>query len=411
MRTSRSIRLLIPLTAAAIGAAACGSSSSGGSSGGSSGSSGPTFTIGYQGPLSGGNAQLGLNMSFAVKLAVDQANAGTTFGKLPFKLAFQQEDDQGTDTAAPAAVAKMLQTSNLIAVVGPAFSGATAASEPTYNKAGVATVSPSATLPTLATSGWKSFFRVVADDNSQGPADAQYMAKVANLTKPYVVDDGSSYGAGLAKAFLGATSANGLSVVKHDTAPASSQCVTGSSGSVQQYGPLAQKIKNSGADSVFYAGYYCDFALLAKQLHSAGYSGQLVSDDGSNDSNYIKQAGADVANGTLLSCACQESIKGSSFASFAAAFKPVAGFEPGTYSAEAYDAANSIISVMKAKGASVTKADIISGLHAPGFSYQGVSKTVSFAANGNYGSPAVYMYKVEAGAIKELGLISDLVGS
>ena len=58
---------------------------------------------------------------------------------------------------------------------------------------------------------------------------------------------------------------------------------------------------------MFYAGYYCDFALLAKQLRGAGFTGQLVSDDGSNDPHYVSQAGASVANGTLLSCACQES--------------------------------------------------------------------------------------------------------
>jgi branched-chain amino acid transport system substrate-binding protein len=349
-------------------------------------------------------------MSFAVKLAVDQANAGTTFGTLPFTLKFVQEDDQGTDTAAPAAVAKVLQISNLIAVVGPAFSAATAASEPTYSKAGVATVSPSASAPDLATSGWHNFFRVVADDNSQGPADALYMGKVGNLKKVYVVDDASTYATGLAKTFIGATSSNGLTLVKHDTAPASSQCVQGSSGNVQQYGPLAQKIKNAGADSVFYAGYYCDFALLAKQLRTAGFTGQLVSDDGSNDSHYVSQAGTNVANGTLISCACQEVITGSAFTNFAKAFKPLAGFPPGTYSAEAYDATNAIIDVMKAKGAGVTKQDIIDGLHAPGYSYQGVSKTVKFASNGNYGGTAVYMYKVENGAIKELGLISKLAG-
>jgi branched-chain amino acid transport system substrate-binding protein len=408
MRTGRTLRLAVPLAVAAIAAAACGSSSSGGSSNGSS--SKPTFTIAYQGPLSGGNAQLGLNMSYAVKLAVNQANAGTTFGNLPFKLAFAQEDDQGTDTAAPAAVAKVLQISNLIAVVGPAFSGATAASEPTYSKAGVATVSPSATAPNLATSGWHNFFRVVADDNSQGPADAQYMAKVGNLKKVYVVDDASTYAAGLSKAFIGAASTNGLTIVKHDTAPATGQCVQGSSGNVAQYGPLAQKVKSSGADSVFYAGYYCDFALFAKQLRGAGFTGQLVSDDGSNDPHYVSQAGASVANGTLLSCACQETITGSAYTSFAKAFKPLAGFPPGTYSAEAYDATNSIIDVMKAKGASVTKADVISGLHASGFNYQGISKVVKFAPNGNYGGSAVYMYKVASGNIKQLGLISKLAG-
>lgn len=406
MRTGRSIRLVVPLAVAAMTAAACGSSSSGGSSNSSTGtSSKPTFTIAYQGPLSGGNQQLGLNMSYAVKLAVNQANAGKTFGPLPFKLAFAQEDDQGSSTAAPAAVAKVLQISNLIAVVGPAFSGATAASEPSYSKAGVATVSPSATDPTLATSGWHNFFRVVADDNAQGPADAKYMAKTAGLKKAYVVNDASTYGAGLAKAFVKAASGVGLSVVKNETAPGTTQCQAGN-GNVQQYGPLAQKVKASGADSVFYAGYYCDFALFAKQLRSSGFTGQLVSDDGSNDPHFVAQAGASVANGTLVSCACQETITSAGFKAFAPAFKALAGFASGTYSAEAYDATNAIISVMKSKGASVTKADIISGLHDPSFSYQGISKTVKFASNGNYAGSAVYMYKVVKGSIKEIGLIS-----
>ncbi|HVW79622.1 MAG TPA: branched-chain amino acid ABC transporter substrate-binding protein [Mycobacteriales bacterium] len=406
MRTGRSLRLVAPLALAAIAATACGSSSSGGSgNGGGSGSgSEPTFTIAYQGPLSGGNQQLGLNMSYAVKLAINQANAGTTFGTLPFKLAFAQEDDQGSSTAAPAAVAKILQISNLIAVVGPAFSGATAASEPAYSKADVATVSPSATDPTLATSGWHNFFRVVADDDAQGPADAQYMAKTAGLKKVYVIDDASTYGAGLAKAFVGAASGDGLTVVKHDTAPGTTQCQAGS-GNVQQYGPLAQKVKQSGADSVFYAGYYCDFALLAKQLRSAGFTGQLVSDDGSNDPHYVSSAGASVANGTLLSCACQETITSPGFKAFAPQFKSLAGFASGTYSAEAYDATNAIIDAMKSLGANPTKAGVISALHSPGFSYQGISKTVKFAANGNYAGSAVYMYKVENGTIKELGLI------
>ena len=39
-----------------------------------------TYTIAYEGPLSGGNQQLGLNMEYAVALAIKQANAGTTFG-------------------------------------------------------------------------------------------------------------------------------------------------------------------------------------------------------------------------------------------------------------------------------------------------------------------------------------------
>jgi branched-chain amino acid transport system substrate-binding protein len=406
------VRAAVPVTLSALVLAGCGSSSSGGkssSNGGSGSGGGPTYTIAYQGPLSGGNAQLGINMVGGVKLAIQQANAGQTFGKLPFKLAFQQEDDQGSPTAAPAAVAKTLQISNLIAVVGPAFSGATRASEPTYAKAGVASVSPSATAPDLATSGWHNFFRVVADDNAQGPADAAYLGKGLKVKSTYVIDDASAYGSPLAKAFMGAAASNGLTVTKHETVPGTTQCQAGN-GNVQQYGPVAQKVAAAHPDAVFYAGYYCDFALLAKSLHSAGYKGKLVSDDGSKDPKFVSQAGSAVAEGAYMSCACQGSGTTPEFKSFETGYQQIAGQPVGTYSAEAYDATNTIISVMKAKGANVKKSDVIDGLHASGFSYKGITKTVTFQSNGNVSGNAVYIYQVKSGQIAQLGLVSQLTG-
>jgi len=402
---SRVLKLAVPLAVGALALTACG----GGSKGGTTAGSKPTYTIAYEGPLSGGNQQLGLNMKFAVQLAINQANAGTTFGTLPFKLAFTSEDDQGSATASPAAAQALIQNTSVVAVVGPAFSGATKAAEPYFSAANLATVSPSATAPGLAQSGWTNFFRVVADDNSQGPADATYVKKVLHGTSVYSIDDASSYAAGLAGTFDSAAQADGIAVT-HKTVPGTTQCQAGT-GNVQEYSAVAITVKTANPSAVFYAGYYCDFALLAKALRSAGYTGQLVSDDGSDDPHYVSQAGVSIATGTVISCACQETINSAGYQAFAPQFQALAGFAPGTYSAESYDATNAILSVMKGLGASVTRAAIVAGLHASGFSYAGISKTVQFQADGNYGGSAVYMYKVGSdGKINELGLISTLAG-
>lgn len=406
IRSSRLFTTAITLALGALALAACGSkATTASSSGGGSGK--PTYTIAYQGPLSGGNAQLGLNMKYAVQLAVDNANAGTTFGALPFTLKFTAQDDQGSPTDAPAAAQKILGDSSVVGVVGPAFSGATKASEPFYSQADLATVSPSATAPALAQAGDKNFFRVVADDNAQGPADALYLAKVAKVHSVYALDDASAYASGLVGAFVPAAKADGLSVT-HETAPGTTQCQAGN-GNVQQYNALAAKIKGSGAQSVFYAGYYCDFALLAKQLRAAGYTGQLMSDDGSLDKHYVSQAGASVADGTVISCACSDVAKTGSAGTFISQFTKLAGFAPGTYSAESYDAANTIISVMKGIGAHVTRAAVVSGLHH--VDYTGITKTVKFQSDGNISGTAVYAYKVESGNLVQLGLISKLAGA
>ena len=365
----------------------------------------PTYTIAYEGPLSGGNAQLGLNMEFAVQLAVKQANAGKTFGSLPFTLKFLAEDDQGSASQSPTAAQALITNSNVMAVVGPAFSGATKAAEPAFSAANLATVSPSATEPDLATQGWKNFFRVVADDNAQGPGDAQYAAKVLKVKKVYSVDDASAYASGLVSAFDTAAKGYGMTVT-HQTAPGTTQCQAGT-GDVSEYGALASQIKSSGDPAMFYAGYYCDFALLAKALRTAGYTGQLISDDGSLDPKFIAQAGASVANKTLISCACADLTKSASATSFASQFKSLAHFAIGTYSAEAYDAANATISVLKSEGAHVTRAKVVAGLRH--VNYKGLTKTIKFTANGDIASTAVYIYQVKNGKIATLGLLTSLV--
>ncbi len=320
----------------------------------------PTYIIAYEGPLSGGNAQLGLNMEYSVELAINNANAT---GTLPFALKFKPADDQGSATVSPTTAQELVSNSQVMAVVGPAFSGATEAAEPTFSAANLATVSPSATAPILAQKGWHNFFRVVADDNAQGPADAQFVSKYKLGAKSvYSVDDGSAYASGLVTAFD--TEAKTLGVkVTHQTALATSQCGSGNTGNVDQYPALATTIKSSKAPVTFYAGYYCDFALLAKALRTAGYTGTLMSDDGSLDPHYVSEAGAKVANGTYISCACADLTSQAAAAPFAKAFQKLAKFPVGTYSAEAYDATNTIIYVMKSLGTKVTRGGIVSGLH------------------------------------------------
>jgi branched-chain amino acid transport system substrate-binding protein len=364
-------------------------------------SSTPTYIIAYEGPLSGGNAQLGLNMKYAVELAINDANAGMSFGSLPFTLKFLASDDQGSATLSPTAASQLVGNSAVVAVVGPAFSGATEAAEPTFSAAHLATVSPSATAPILAEKGWNNFFRVVADDNAQGPADAEFVAKRLGYKSVYSVDDGSAYATGLVGAFNTEAKALGIKLT-HQTADGTTQCQAGT-GDVEQYPALATQVKSSKAQLMYYAGYYCDFALLAKALRSAGYTGGLMSDDGSLDPHYVSEAGAKVANGTYISCPCSALADTGAAGAFSKAFQALAKFPVGTYSAEAFDATNTIISVMKSLGAGkITRAAIVGGLHK--VTYKGLTKTVHFAPNGNIAGTAVYIYRVVNGKIGELGL-------
>ena len=404
-------RAALPITLGAVVLAGCGGSSGGKTpTGGGSSSSGTgggkSFSIGYQGPLSGGNSALGLNMVNGVQLALNQANTQKT---LPYTLNLVKADDQGTPQGSPSAAQKEIGDSSVVAVVGPAFSGATNAAGSIYKQANLLIATPSATLPALTQQGYSTFYRAVADDNAQGPPDADYLIKKVGAKHIYVVDDTTDYGKGLAAAFKKqATSVDGAKLAGTDSAPQTSTCAQGATGSTSQYPSEASKIKSSGADAVFYAGYYCDFGLLTKALRSAGFKGQLMSGDGSYDSHYISGAGAANAEGALLSCQCSDIASNPKGAAFVTAYKAAFGVDPGAYSAEAYDVTNAIISVLKGLGSSPTRAAVVQAFAS--VDYQGLTKEIVFGADHNLKVQTAFLYKVKSGKLSYLGDLTQLVG-
>jgi len=402
VRTINRVRVGAVVVAGVLALSACaGSSSKSGGAGSSnadtsvSGSHGdkPTLEIGVQGPLSGANQALGLNIDWGVKLAVQQENAK---GDLPFNLTIKESDDQGDQSKGPSAAQLLIQDSKVVGVVGPAFSGPTAAAGALYTSANLVSVSV-ATRPSLTSSGFKTFYRVVANDDVQGPAAADYMAKVLKATNVYVVDDKSQYGQGLSTAIVAELKKDGVTV-ETDSAAAGTQ----------DYSQLASKVAGSPAKAMYYAGYYADGGVFAKALKAAGYGGTMLSGDGSKDPNFITTAGQDAAQGWQFTCPCLDAGSDPKYAAFATAYKSLANAAPGTYSIEGYDAANVIISVLKTLNtATPTRQQVADAVGK--VDYQGLSKEIKFTPTGDISGTSIYAYKISGDQISLIGDISKLI--
>ncbi len=268
-------------------------------------------------------------------------------------------------------------------------------------------MSPSATNTLLADNGWNNFFRVVASDQIQGTADADYAVLTNHFKKIYNISDASDYGSGLSTIFGGRASHDGATVTS-TTVPNTTQCGNGGSGNPAQYPGVASTIVAAHPSLVFYGGYYCDLGLLLSALHNAGYTGKVMSGDGSDDPHLILgTTPASAANGVLLSCACAVLGKTPADKAFAAAFTKIAHFAPGTYSGEAYDATNTIIQAMKNiwtkhGTAAITRRNVVVALHS--VKWVGLTKTVQFLKNGNNAGTTVYINRVQGGKIVQLGV-------
>jgi branched-chain amino acid transport system substrate-binding protein len=197
--------LLAAVALAGLIAAGCGSSSSSSSSkaasASSSGSSGGakkcTASIAMEGPFTGPVAQLGLYQLHFAQLAVANDNAADHSD-----ITLAQDDTQLTPSIATTKTQSII-SSPAVAVIGPAGSQEVEAVGPIFGKAGVAFVSGSATLPALASDGKNpTFFRVVPDDNVQGPQDANYVVTHLKPKAVLVIDDDEAYSQGLVNTMI-----------------------------------------------------------------------------------------------------------------------------------------------------------------------------------------------------------------
>jgi branched-chain amino acid transport system substrate-binding protein len=179
---------------AALTAAGCGSSSSTTGTKSAITGKGCATSIAIEGPFTGPVAQLGLEQLHFAELAVANDNAANKTD-----VTLDQDDTQLTPSIAVSKTDAIV-ASSAVAAVGPAGSQEVEAVGPIFGKAGIAFISGSATLPALASSGKNpTFFRVVPDDDVQGPQDANYVINHLHPKAVLIIDDDEAYSQGLVK--------------------------------------------------------------------------------------------------------------------------------------------------------------------------------------------------------------------
>ncbi|HEV7653789.1 MAG TPA: branched-chain amino acid ABC transporter substrate-binding protein [Mycobacteriales bacterium] len=372
--------------ASALFLSACGGDDSSSSDSGSSGGGGGSVTLGFMGAQTGPNAQLGINISNGVELALAQHNAksGVTQVKL-IKYDTQGDPTQATNQA------KKAITDKVVGVVGPAFSGESKTAVPILDEAGIPNVSPSATAVSLAASGWKTWHRVLANDDVQGPGDADFMAKTLGAKNVAVIDDQSEYGKGLADAVRKQLATDSVKVAVNDSIDPNAS----------SYSSTVNKVKPANVDAIFFGGYYSAAGKLIKQLRDGGVQGSFMSGDGSLDAQVISAAGGTAADGVLLSCTCSSAVGSTDPAvqKFATDYKAKYNVDPATYSAEGFDATNAFLQAIDAGKTSTSDInDFVTKID-----FKGVSKQIKFTDSGELSGNLLFITEVKDGKLSFLG--------
>jgi branched-chain amino acid transport system substrate-binding protein len=398
-------RSLIAITAAlaagALTLTACGSrDKDGGSDSGNGG--GTKVVIGVDAPLTGDLSAIGLGIKNSVDLAVKQANKNKAVDGITFEM--QALDDQAQPSSGQQNATKLVANKDVVGVVGPLNSSVAESMQKVFDDAKLVEISPANTNPALTqgtnwqsskTRTYKSYFRTATTDAVQGPFAAQYVFNKAKKKKVFVIDDKKTYGAGLAGTFteefkkLGGTVA-GTEHINPDA---------------KDFSAVATKVKNSGADVVYYGGEYPQAGPLSKQIKAAGAQVPVVGGDALYDPTYVKLAGA-ASNGDLATSVGAPLDELPSAKQFLENYK-AGGYKEayGAYGGYAYDSAQAIIEAVKkvvadnnGKLPSDARAKITEAMQ--NVSFDGVTGKVSFDQYGDTTNKQLTVYAVENGAWK-----------
>ncbi|MEU9029571.1 branched-chain amino acid ABC transporter substrate-binding protein [Streptomyces sp. NPDC048383] len=399
MRHRSLLVLTTVITTGALTLTACGSRDGGSTDNNADGKK-TVVVIGVDAPLTGSLSALGQGIKNSVDLAAKTANKNNEVPGIEFKV--EALDDQAVPASGQANATKLVGNKDVLGVVGPLNSGVAQQMQGVFASANLAQVSPANTNPALSQGdNWgkgeykrpfKTYFRTAATDVVQGKFAAQYLFKDAGKKKVFVVDDKQTYGAGLAAIFSDEFKKLGGEVVGTDHVTVKET----------DFSSTADKVKSSGADSVYFGGQYPEGGLLADQIKKTGAQIPTMGGDGIQDPAFISASGE--ANEGDLSTSIGYPVEKLPTAKTFIADYQAAGYKDpyAAYGGYSYDAGWSVVQAVKAvvaanggKLPTDARAKVVEALGK--VSFEGVTGKVAFDENGDTTNKQLTVYKVEGG--------------
>ena len=342
--------------------------------------------IGHVGPVSGAQAHYGKDNENGARMAVEDLNAkGVTIGGKKVKLELIAEDD-AADPKQGTAAAQKLCDAKVAGVVGHLNSGTTIPASAVYNQCGIPHITPSATNPKLTTQGFKTTFRMLANDNALGAGLALHAANNLKLKRVAVIDDRTAYGQGVAEVFAATAKSKGIQIVDQQY----------TTDKATDFMAILTAIKSKNADGIFFGGMDPQAGPMLRQMEQLGLSNvKYFGGDGICTDKIIELSSGAKTLGNVI---CAEG--GASLAKMPGGTAWKARYDAKypkqfqVYSPYTYDATHVLVQAMIDAG-SIDPKVYMPKLAA--INYKGVTANIAFEKDGELKNPAMTLYEYKDG--------------
>jgi branched-chain amino acid transport system substrate-binding protein len=344
------------------------------------GSASAQVKFGVGGPITGPNAATGAQMKNGTQQAADDINAaGGILGK---KINVDFGDDV-SDPKQGVSVANNFVGDGVKFVIGHYNSGVTIPASEVYHENGILEITPASTNPTVTERGLWNIFRTCGRDDQQGRVAGAYILKHYKGKKIAFVNDKTTYGKGLADETLKTIKAGGMKEVLNE----------GINTGEKDYSALISKIKQSGADLVYFGGLYTEAGLIVRQMRDQGVKAPLMGGDGITSDEFATVGGPGVV-GSLMTYGPDPRNRPEAKA-VVAKFR-AKGFEPESYTLYSY-AGVQIIAQAATAAKSLDPKKVAEKMHS-GMNFKTVIGNIAYDKKGDITrlDYVVYIWKKDA---------------
>ncbi|NMC56988.1 MAG: ABC transporter substrate-binding protein, partial [Eubacteriaceae bacterium] len=309
MKAKKLITLLLVAAFVLVAFAGCGSSSSY--------KEPEKIVIGCNYELSGAVAQYGQMTMEGIQLAVDEINAaGGINGK---KVELVKVDNKSDNNESKTVATRLATQDKVLAILGPATSGATKATVTVSDQYKVPVITCSGTSDDVTVSNGKVnayVFRTCYNDSFQGNVMANFVYNDLKLKKAIILSDNSNdYSMGLASTFKTTYTKNGGAITSEENFTAGDK----------DFSAILTKIKGKDFDVIFLPAYYEEAGLIIKQARAMGINVPICGADGYDDSRLNDIAGNKNLNNVFFSNHYSSQDKSQIVVDFAKMYKEKTG--------------------------------------------------------------------------------------
>ena len=325
--------------------------------------------------LSGSDSTFGTDTRDGIELAVQELNAaGGVKGK---KVRVIYEDDKSTPAEATNKVRQLIDRDGVVAVLGEVASSRSLAGGLIANSKKVPMVTPSSTAVEV-TKDREYVFRTCFTDAQQGDVAARFVhdtLKKTNVGLFYVAQD--NYSSGLAQSFKDSFLKLGGKITIEKGYPAKETNFT----------TFLDGFKAAAPEAIFVPVYYNDMVQIARQAKNVGIPGTMfIGGDGWDSEDLLQGAGAEL-EGSYFTNHYAPDVPWPNSQAFLKAFKTKFSHDPGSLSAQGYDAAKMLFDAM-GRATEVTPEAIKNAL-AETKDFAGATGTMTIDKNHNANKPIV----------------------